>query len=126
MFTAAGYKIMFKRKHNKCFQIMIPGIGYQNRDVTLCTVRELERNRTIVRPAILHPEDTYNKITGKKIALTKAIESLDRRTRTIIWEAFWEWVESWSIQSDIAKRTPPRIDITAMDDKETKTIRNKR
>ncbi len=46
--------------------------------------------------AYLHPKDMPNKIIGKKVALTKALASMaDKHLRTIIWKAFWKWVESW-------------------------------
>ena len=49
--------------------------------------------------AQLHPNDQPNKITGKKVALAKALsQGLLKPERTLIWDAFWEWVQGWGIK----------------------------
>ena len=47
--------------------------------------------------AFLHPNDSPDRIVGKKIALAQALEDMDtdKSTRTIIWNDFHKWVESW-------------------------------
>lgn len=35
-----------------------------------------------------HPKDQFNKITGRKMALTRAIEDLPREERREIWEVY--------------------------------------
>ena len=49
--------------------------------------------------ATLHPNDRHHKIIGKKVALTKALsQSFDKYERTLIWDAFWEWVHGWGVK----------------------------
>lgn len=38
--------------------------------------------------AICHPQDNFSRTRGRKIALTKAIEPLDKLTRRAIWETY--------------------------------------
>jgi hypothetical protein len=38
--------------------------------------------------AFTHPNDQFNKAVGRKIALKRALESLPRERRTLIWEAY--------------------------------------
>lgn len=60
--------------------------------------------------ARLHPNDTPDKVVGKKIALRKAIgvwfdyhkewhyncaDFYKKGVRTAIWKAFWNWVADW-------------------------------
>lgn len=40
--------------------------------------------------AICHPDDSFNKETGRKIALTRAIKSLPKDERRKIWEAYFK------------------------------------
>lgn len=42
--------------------------------------------------AYLHPNDRYCKATGRKIALARAIEHLERGMRTQIWKAYFEYI----------------------------------
>lgn len=92
MFKTDKYKIVFQRFGNsksgkklntKCFIYQLGGvlIGFE------C--------------AYTNPKDQYSKIAGKKIALTKALKllNLDKVERAIIWQAFWNWTDSWSTQA---------------------------
>lgn len=103
MFKTDKYKITFKRikpAFNIVCQIFdLTGKEYE---VILATAA-----------SVLHPQDKYDKIKGKKIALTKAmidhyefkevngktvkvpIWRFDKVDRAIIWQAFWNWVDSW-------------------------------
>jgi len=47
--------------------------------------------------AKLHPKDRPDKITGKKIALQRALADgqLSKPERTRVWAAFWAWVKNW-------------------------------
>lgn len=106
MFEAAGYKIKF---HRVTTMVVIPGINKDEngteraveRDITLCIIGILERQNYHSYCSIKHPADVYNKIIGKKIALTGAIRqwNLPKEVRTIIWKTFWKWVESWNPQN---------------------------
>jgi hypothetical protein len=73
--------------------------------------------------AKLHPKKQLSRVVGKKVALTKAmvkrikvtknpddtttreiIWRLDKATRTTIWTAFWDWVESWNPEVNESNR----------------------
>lgn len=57
----------------------------------------------------LYSTDKYSKITGKKHALREALLPLNtlqqkhcimKAERTLIWDAFWEWVQGWGVKCD--------------------------
>ena len=111
MFTAGGYKIVFKRRwHEKRErQILFDGkrrISDNNgRYDTVCEVWDTDLNIIQNRGlAKLHPNDKVDKVVGKKVALQNAIEGeqnrsgllFDKPKRTEIWKAFWAWVKSWN------------------------------
>ena len=48
--------------------------------------------------AVRNPKDQNDKVTGKKLALMRALShGLDKATRRRIWQAFFAWVESWKV-----------------------------
>ena len=109
MFTAGGYKIVFKRRWHEIRerQILFDGkrrISDNNgRYDTVCEIwiPDLEVPR-FVGVAKLHPNDKLDKIVSKKTALRKAMNDEINRAgllglkskRTEIWKAFWVWVKS--------------------------------
>jgi hypothetical protein len=52
--------------------------------------------------AYLHPKDKYDKVIGKKIALTKALAKCSsvftKKVLKEIWVAFWEWAANWKVK----------------------------
>jgi hypothetical protein len=91
MFTVGNYQISFKKSKNLDVR---PNNNYD----TICRICSSSSNKTpFSATAFLHPNDKYDKIIGKKIALTKAISmmNISKDERTSIWKAFWSWVESW-------------------------------
>lgn len=45
--------------------------------------------------AILHPKDQYNRKTGRKVALNKALKELfpnDKQARKHFWEEYFKWI----------------------------------
>ncbi len=59
---------------------------------TVCTV-ELKTGETwtivAVGGAKLHTYDRFEKETGRRLSLTRAIERFSRAERTAFWEAYW-------------------------------------
>ena len=94
MFKTDKYKIRFQRKTNLRLK------KYQGFD-TYCYIYYLgsEDKPSVIGVAWLNPKDRYDKLKGKKIALVRALKNfrIDKYERTIIWKAFWKWVESWQI-----------------------------
>ncbi len=104
MFETEKFRFVFKKL---CFT---DGSG---RFDTLCDIYVKEslvngtnhpRYRGVAR---LHPNDAPDKITGKKKALLLAMQDgglkgmytgsfFLRSKRTVVWKAFWSWVDSWS------------------------------
>ena len=98
MFKVDGYKISF---WHFVGVTPIPKLGMVTRHITSCSIRtdeQLKESLDIMSGlTILNPIDSYDKVIDKKIALTRAIQPLDKSVRTEIWYAFWEWVESWKL-----------------------------
>ena len=107
MFTVNEYKIVFKRRwHQPRPQVMfkfeyIPENNGRYDTVCEIWIPELEVP-LFVGVVRLHPNDKPDKITGKKLALLKAMTGTEaayrfsaKSTRTEIWQAFWSWVSSW-------------------------------
>lgn len=102
MFNAVGFKIRFERKQN--VETFIPSLKeFCHRDMTYCYIatpdEEGKKMRVITCGiAILNPIDQNDKIVGKKIALTRALDEswFNKNTRTAIWKYFWLWVSNWS------------------------------
>jgi hypothetical protein len=105
MFNAVGFKIRFERKmtlvHIKSLDENV------RRDITFCfiTAPNKEENKMDILSmgmAILNPIDQYDKIVGKKLALTDALQngnfSFGKYIRTNIWKYFWLWVSNWPSQ----------------------------
>jgi hypothetical protein len=64
---------------------------------TRCSIFDMMEHQVVSEGvAYLHPNDQYNRLLGKKIALTKALQKWSRQDRTIFWRAFWEWVDTWN------------------------------
>ena len=99
MFKTKNYKVTFQHKGKYCTL---------EKGDTACYIFTNNENIPYVGVARLHPNDRFDKVIGKKIALTKCLTNsgISKPERTEIWKAFWEWVTSWEIQSDIVKRTP--------------------
>ena len=105
MFKINNLKIYFKRTKEK---IYIKSLDESvERDITRCYIRsEIPQSYSICRPAILNPLDQYDKLTGKKMALTKTLKAsrtigLNKMERREIWLAFWTWVASWSPEREM-------------------------
>ena len=84
MFRVGEYTIRFRRY----------GTGLE---VTACVVtfNGVDHNGMTT----LHPKDQANKITGKKIALARALsQAFTKAQRTEIWDAFWEYIQSWGVK----------------------------
>jgi len=85
MFTVDKYKIDFMRLPN---------------GATLCRIRDITSEAFCSGLATLHPNDTYDKVEGKKVALSHAMRNwktdFDKDARTEIWQQFWLWVRTWS------------------------------
>lgn len=57
------------------------------RKLTVCLV-SLGDNVSMTGLAIHNPKDHYNKLLGRKIALTRAVERLPKEKRTEIWNEY--------------------------------------
>ena len=107
MFTAGKYKVVFKRVWH-----LYPGTSHRRggRYDTQCTIFVDGSETTFHGLAKLHPNDQPDKVVGKKKAFSKAVQALlpfhysrdcledvikRKAERTLIWKAFWAWVESW-------------------------------
>ena len=97
MFRVNNYQISFRKSYSL---VITP--KKQGRYDTVCNILDTSNSRIFEGYAWIHPNDIPDKITGKKVALTKALENMgaNKLTRTIIWEAFWKWVESWKQPPD--------------------------
>lgn len=65
---------------------------------TLVTVAEVDKENPLnIFPlngeAFCHPTDQFRRSTGRKVALARALKSLDRATRTQIWNAYFQKVK---------------------------------
>jgi len=67
---------------------------------TLCEIRRINSENSLISSATahLHPKDKYDKVKGKKVALTKALAKcllFDKIDRGCFWLDFRHWVNSW-------------------------------
>ena len=90
MFRVDNYRVSFRRSNTINLR--------KNNYDTVCNIQNDITDMQYHNVAYLHPSDSYNKIIGKKIALTKTLTNmkLNKHLRTKIWNAFWLWVESWN------------------------------
>jgi len=128
MFKVDGYKINFWRFTGN---IPIPSQGMVLRDITSCSIRkegQKEEEEDIYSGlTVLNPIDEYDKVVGKKIALTHALTQetiyikdetgtkvkriiwhVCKEIRVEIWKAFWEWVDSWDSVSAVSLKEQNR------------------
>ena len=91
MFIVDDYQIEFWKSHSLIIS------KNKGRFDTVCQISDKYSGNLFKGVAYLHPKDSYDKVIGKKIALTRALADMrvNRGFRTMIWRAFWEWVESW-------------------------------
>jgi len=125
MFDVNEYKIVFKRCWHGCHKKV------NGRYDTVCEIYVKENGVYSLNPftgvAKLHPNDSVDRITGKKLALRDAmikeymlllitkekipvyqkekvpvyhLEFHIKSKRTAIWEAFWGWVATWPSKVD--------------------------
>lgn len=112
MFKCGTYKIIFQKRQNL-------RIEKDGKFDTTCYIWDDNNPNSVPvfeGTAYINPKDQCNKITGKKIALTKALIDhykyipikkvkvpvwrFGKRERTEIWAAFWKWVRSWKEQKE--------------------------
>jgi len=64
-----------------------------HRTDTICRIMDAETGREVWSAmAKLHPNDSYNKFTGKKVALTRALhDRFPKDDRKAIWKAFFTY-----------------------------------
>ena len=103
MFIVSNYQISFV----KFYSLILS--KNRGRFDTICRIQNINTKENHFLPtyrgkAYLNPKDNPNKIIGKKIALTRALVSMkaDKYLRTIIWKAFWNWIESWKTNNNPA------------------------
>ncbi len=101
MFTVRNMKISFERREMLIYIKSIKETVV--RDMTICRICDAATNKLITTSAsIRNPIDQYDKLIGKKVALTKVLEmatahnEMTKPTRTDIWIHFWAWIASWS------------------------------
>ncbi len=59
-------------------------------DVTRCAITNLDNASVfIVGLAFCSVKDTFSKETGRKVSLTKALESFSKEFRTLVWRAYF-------------------------------------
>lgn len=60
-----------------------------------CSVAELCINDKplSIGLAVCHPKDNFSKIRGRKIALAKALEPLDKLMRRAVWDTYKEFMK---------------------------------
>jgi hypothetical protein len=81
MFRVIGYKITFKHYD-----------GDAGEKITECNVLNAENEEEIVSTgyAWCCPEDQFNRNTGRKIAMARAIKDFIIPVRANIWDAYFE------------------------------------
>jgi len=111
MFKVGDYKISFKKEWSFHPRIITPDGAAVGRIFIWCNIHNTIFGSGNSAAAILNPVDRYDKILGKKIALEKALKQghFNKQFRTEIWSAFWEWVQSWQIQSNTDKVPQNRV-----------------
>ena len=95
MFQAGQYTVKFKRRWH---HYLIGGT--HGRYDTICEMYFPNMEAPCrTGKAKLHPDDSPDKVIGKKIALENALSSsvMGKKSRTVVWKAFWLWVSTWSV-----------------------------
>lgn len=94
MFQVDNYRVEFKHDqsdYTRRERIEI-GIGGSFTD---CTISHIDSGDNVVIDAFgystCHPKDQYNKNTGRKVALAKALKNFtgDRKLRKRFWDAYF-------------------------------------
>ena len=111
MFKVGNLKINFKHEYfyvsEKTGEPVYEGTGRFG--VTCFIYQEGVEEAISVGSVLIHKGDQPDRIIGKKYALRKAlikkayfvekrhviIWQWDKHMRTKIWDAFWDWIESW-------------------------------
>ena len=85
----------------------VPHSDNLSRSDTVCQIKYADNLMPFVGVAKLHPNDRPDKIIGKKVALANAMHGRIQRKdhRTIIWKAFFQWVDSWKNHPDWLEET---------------------
>ena len=117
MFKVGNLKINFKHEYfyvsEKTGEPVYEGTGRFG--VTCFIYQEGVEEVISVGSVLIHKGDQPDRVIGKKYALRKAlikkayfvgkrhviIWQWDKHMRTKIWDAFWEWVESWDKKKEI-------------------------
>ena len=115
MFKVGNLKINFKHEYfyvsEKTGEPVYEGTGRFG--VTCFIYQEGVEEAISVGSVLIHKGDQPDRVIGKKYALRKAlikkayfvgkrhviIWQWDKHIRTKIWDAFWDWVESWDKKS---------------------------
>jgi len=112
MFKVGNLKINFKHEYfyvsEKTGEPVYEGTGRFG--VTCFIYQEGVEEAISVGSVLIHKGDQPDRVIGKKYALRKALRVADvwndnkqitctllfpKQKRTEIWDAFWDWVESW-------------------------------
>ena len=116
MFQVNEYKIVFRRR----WHLRTSDYGNGRYD-TVCEIYKIGLEESSSEPSFtgvakLHPNDSVDRIVGKKLALRRALGAIlpndkqrygehvsdhyrrmfkNKTDRTAIWKAFWVWVSQW-------------------------------
>jgi len=125
MFQVNEYKIVFRRR----WHLRTSDYGNGRYD-TVCEIYKIGLEESSSEPSFtgvakLHPNDSVDRIVGKKLALKRALDAMlpsdeqrygeilsnyyerqfkNKAERTAIWKAFWTWVASWPNQPSNADK----------------------
>ena len=82
MFTLDDYRVSFNHTHfDPNFDLF--------RGYTHCFISKDDKAE-FMGVAWCSTQDQFNKATGRKVALTRALKPFDKETRTRFWNAYWE------------------------------------
>jgi len=62
--------------------------------LTRCEVKIRGMERIYGAIAYCHPKDQFNRSTGRKVCLAKAIRQLHKEIRTAIWEQYFQSIKA--------------------------------
>ncbi len=80
-----GYKIQFKRGYSG-----LPSNPAVRVQVTWCWIADIddEDAQNVMGCSWCHPNDSFNREIGRKLALTRTLKLHTKRFRTVAWDAY--------------------------------------
>jgi hypothetical protein len=93
MFTVGDFKVYFRHYPEEWGYlstdfVIIPSTYYRGK--TVCYIDSLDGEALCNGYAYCSPNDTFDKVKGRKISLARALEGLDKATRAQVWAKYLE------------------------------------